>query len=323
MTKDMRFDMNLPKPFIVAEISGNHNGSKQRLWDLIDVASSCGADAVKFQCYTPDTITIDHDGPGFVIQEGNWKGKTLYQLYTESHTPWKWLPKAFGRARTRGLIPFASPFDHTAIDFLETLDCPIYKISSLEAGDIPLVQAAAQTGKPLIISDGIGLAHEAARMSGAEEVYILDCVADYPSQPCLRPGYDGLSDHSLSTTLPVAAIGMGGWIIEKHLTLHRQSERGNDTLFSMEGHEFKKMSYAIREAYEAMHRFKGKSPYSDFKRSLYAVKDITEGEKLTVWNVRSIRPGYGLEPEEIGNVLACTAKVDIKRGTPLSWELCS
>ncbi|WP_269583958.1 pseudaminic acid synthase [Roseibium sp. Sym1] len=331
-------------PYIIAEMSGNHNRDINRAFRLIDAAKEAGADAVKLQTYTADTITIDHDGPGFTLQGGLWDGRKLYELYQEANTPWEWHKQLFDHAKSVGITVFSSPFDFTAIDFLEELGAPAYKIASFEAMDIPLVKKAASTGKPLIISIGVSSLAEAeetvdaVRATGHDDICLLHCVSAYPSKPedanlatvpHLGAAFDvvvGLSDHSPGTALPSAAVALGASVIEKHFTLAR-ADGGPDSAFSLEPDELKRLVEDTRAAWAAKGRVNYGTKGSDeakmgmLRRSLYIVNDVAAGEPLTETNVRSIRPGYGLNPKYLPDVLGRTAKRDLKRGEPLAWDL--
>jgi N-acetylneuraminate synthase len=330
-------------PYVIAEMSGNHNGDINRAFALLEAAKTAGADAVKLQTYTADTITIDHNGPGFRIEGGLWNGRTLYDLYREAHTPWDWHPRLFARARDLGITVFSSPFDSTAIEFLETLGAPAYKIASFEIVDLPLVQRAAKTGKPLIISTGIaslgeiGEAVEAARATGSREIALLHCTSGYPTPPedsnlrtipNLADAFGvvaGLSDHTPGTAVPVAAVVLGASLIEKHFTL-RRADGGPDAAFSLEPEELTELVANCRTAWTALGKVNYELEASEkgnktFRRSLYAVKDIPAGAPLTTENVRSIRPGYGLPPKHLPEILGRRAGRAIARGTPLSWSL--
>lgn len=330
-------------PYIVAEISGNHKGDCERAFRIMEAAKEAGADAVKLQTYTADTITIDHDGPGFRIEGGLWHGRTLYDLYQEAHTPWEWHEALFAKGRELGLTVFSSVFDPTAVDFLEGLGTPAYKIASFEVIDIPLIRKAAATGKPLIISSGmadlreIGDAVSAAADAGAGGIAVLHCVSGYPTPPeesNLRTLPDladklevvlGLSDHTLGTIVPVAAVALGAAIIEKHLTLSR-ADGGPDAAFSLEPAELDTLTEDCRTAWAALGEIQyARKPSEEanalFRRSLYAVEDIATGEPLTTRNVRSIRPGFGLPPKDLPKILGRFAACEIKRGTPLAWPL--
>lgn len=329
-------------PYVIAELSANHNGSIERALKLVEVAAEAGADAVKLQTYRADTITIDHDGPEFVLHGGLWDGRRLYELYEEAHTPWEWHGELFAKARSCGITIFSSPFDPTAIEFLEKLGAPAYKIASFEIVDIPLIELCAQTGKPLIISTGmatraeIGEAVNAALKNGAAGLALLHCTSGYPTpfaEADLRTIPDlarefgvpvGLSDHTDGVSSAIAAIALGGCIIEKHFTMLR-SEGGPDAAFSLEPGELGELTKSCRNAWEALggvrrERAASEAGFVKFRRSLYVVADIAEGEPLTKSNVRSIRPGLGLPPKHLKDVLGRRAKAAITRGTPLSWE---
>ena len=330
-------------PYVVAEMSGNHNGDIGRALALIEAAKAAGADAVKLQTYTADTITIDHDGPGFRIESGLWAGRTLYELYREGHTPWDWHEALFDKGRELGITVFSSPFDHTAVDFLEGLDAPAYKIASFEAVDLPLIERAAKTGKPLIISTGmadreeIGEAVTAARGAGCRDLVLLHCVSGYPTpvEECnLRTLADlaatfnlpvGLSDHTLGTAVPIAAAALGACLIEKHFTL-RRADGGPDAAFSLEADELAALVVAANEAWLAMgavdyDQKPSEREYAGLRRSLYVVSDIAAGGELTTENIRSIRPGFGLAPKHLPRVLGRRVRSALKRGTPLSFDM--
>ncbi|MFD1627106.1 pseudaminic acid synthase [Azospirillum griseum] len=329
-------------PYLIAEMSGNHNGDLNRALALIDAAKAAGADAVKLQTYTADTITIDHDGPGFRLEGGLWGGRTLHDLYREAHTPWEWHEPLFARARSLELTIFSSPFDTTAIELLEGLNAPAFKIASYEMIDLPLIRRAARSGKPLIVSTGLATLGEIAEaveaVGGAAPLALLHCVSGYPTPPedCnLRtiphlaaafPGVTtGLSDHSEGIAIPVAAMAMGATIIEKHFTLAR-ADGGVDSAFSLEPHEFKAMADAVRTAWAAMGRVEyGVKPSEvggrDYRRSLYVVADVAAGEVLTAHHVRSIRPGFGLSPKHLPEIVGRRAARALRRGMPLRWDL--
>lgn len=330
-------------PLIVAELSGNHNGSIERAFALIEAAKQAGADAVKFQTYTADTLTIDHNSPEFVLSGGPWDGRTLHDLYREASTPWDWHPALFTKARELGLLAFSSPFDPTAVDFLESLDCPCYKIASFEIVDLPLVRKAASTGKPLIMSTGIANlgeiqeAVDAARAGGCMDLVLLHCISSYPAKaedanlltlPNLRETFGvpvGLSDHTPGTAVAVASIALGACMVEKHMTLAR-ADGGPDATFSLEPMEFSALVKDCRDAYAALGRVhydsKGcEAGSATVRRSLYFVTDIDKGEIITTKHVRSIRPGFGIGPKYLDDVIGSRATTKITRGTPVSWNL--
>ena len=330
--------------FIVAELSANHLRKFDNAVKLIKEAKEAGADAVKLQTYTPDTITIDCENEYFQIKQGTiWDGKTLYELYKEAYTPWEWQPKLKKIAEEMGLILFSTPFDKTAVDFLEEMNVPAYKIASLEILDIPLIEYVASKGKPVIISTGIATlsdikeAVNACKRMENDQIALLKCISVYPvplgeinlkTIPNLAETFEtivGLSDHTLTISVPIASVALGACIIEKHFTLNRSSG-GADAAFSLEPDEFKAMVKAIREvekalgevSYELTEKMKKSRQHS---RSLFVVKNMKAEEIFTEENIRSIRPGYGLPPKYLKDILGKKAKKDIKRGTPLSWEL--
>ena len=328
-------------PYIVAELSANHRGDIEQAYQLIAAAKRAGADAIKIQTYTADTITIDHDGPGFRIEGGLWHGRTLYELYQEAYTPWEWHADLFARARALGITIFSSPFDPTAVDFLEQLDAPAYKVASFEIVDLPLIERMAATGKPLIISTGmadaeeIGEAVEAARGAGCREIALLHCTSGYPTPPedsnlsaLAALGsfgvVTGLSDHTLGIVVPIGAVALGAAIIEKHVTL-RRADGGLDSAFSLEPEELADMAEACTTAWKALGRpdyVRAPSEASNLvlRRSLYVVKGIKAGEFFTPENVRSIRPAHGLAPKHLPEILGRRAAVDLPKGTPLDWS---
>lgn len=329
--------------FIVAEMSGNHNQSFSRARKIIDAAAASGADAIKLQTYTPDTLTITSDKPWFKIKSGPWRGRTLYDLYQEAYTPWEWQPKLKKYAEKKGLVFFSTPFDETAVDFLEKMHVTLYKVASFEIGDIPLLRRIGKTKKPVIISRGmatiqeIKLAIKTLKTSGASHVAILHCVSSYPAEPDemnLATISDitkkfkvisGLSDHTIGITVPVAATALGASIIEKHVTLKR-SQGGPDASFSLEPHEFKAMVAAVRDAEQAVGKPSYKAGNKEaqnvvFRKSLFVVKDMKKGDVFTKKNARAIRPGYGLPPKRYEAVIGKRAARDIKRGTPLVASL--
>lgn len=329
-------------PYIIAELSGNHNGQLERALELVDAAASTGADAVKLQTYTADTITINSDRPEFKIHGGLWDGRSLYDLYQEASTPWEWHEEIFKRAREHGLDVFSSPFDPTAVDFLEALDVPAYKIASFEIVDIPLIAKVAATNKPIIMSTGVANYGEiekacAAASASAGGYSILHCVSAYPTEPkdmnlrtmnALHEAFGapvGLSDHSLGSAVAVAAVVSGASIVEKHLTLKR-SDGGPDAGFSLEPHEFKRMVEDCHIAHSALGNVKYNRKgigggNAQFRRSLYVVQDIKKGEAFSEANLRSIRPGLGLDPEHLFTINGKCAQKDIKAGTPLEWSM--
>lgn len=330
-------------PYIIAELSGNHNGDIGRAFALIEAAKVAGADAVKLQTYTADTITIDCDRPEFRIAGGLWDGRTLYELYQQASTPWEWHDALFAKARDLGIAIFSSPFDFTAVDFLEKLDAPAYKIASFEVIDLPLIERVAATGKPVIMSTGMATPAEiaeavaAARGARCTDLVLLHCVSGYPTPPeemnlaaipALRETYNvdiGLSDHTLGTSVSIAAVALGAVVIEKHLTL-RRADGGPDAEFSLEPEELARLVTESRVAHAALGRADTALTASEtgmvqYRRSLYTVENIKAGEGFTNKNVRSIRPGLGLKPKHLPDVIGARAAADIARGTPLSWDL--
>jgi pseudaminic acid synthase len=330
--------------YVVAELSANHHQEFEQAVRILHAAKAVGADAVKLQTYTPDTITIRSDREYFRIGGGTlWDGRTLYDLYGEAHTSWAWQPRLKQVADDLDLDLFSSPFDSTAVDFLEGMHVPAYKLASCELVDIPLIQKMAQTGKPLLISTGMATLEEideavnAARNAGCKEIALLKCTAAYPALPDemnLRTIPEmarrfqvpvGLSDHSTGIAVPVAAVALGACIIEKHITLSR-SLQGPDSAFSLEPQEFKSMVDAVRIAEKALGEVHfGASPREQstrvFRRSLFIVEDVRQGQTLTPENVRSIRPGHGLHTRHLPEVIGKRAARDIERGTPVSWDL--
>ena len=332
------------KVFIVAELSANHNHNYDLAVQSIKAIKDCGADAVKVQTYTADTLTIDSDRDYFKIQQGTiWDGATLYQLYQTAYTPWEWQPKLKLLSEDMGLIFFSTPFDKSSVDFLENINVPAYKIASFEIVDIPLIEYTASKGKPIIISTGIATeeeikdAVEACRRSGNDQIALLKCTSEYPAKiedanlkmiPLLASNFNviaGLSDHTLSTTVPIAAAAMGARIIEKHFILDKKIG-GPDSSFSLEPSEFKKMVDEIRQVEKALGRVdfelsdKTKKNRT-FARSLFAVMDIAAGELFTENNIRSIRPSNGLSPKYLKDILGKRALANIEKGTPLNWSL--
>lgn len=331
-------------PFIIAEMSGNHNRSLDNALAIVQAAADAGADAVKLQTYTADTITLDVRTGPFVISDPNspWSGRKLYELYQEAHTPWEWHQPLFQRAKELGILAFSTPFDPTAVDYLEALDVPAYKVASFELIDLPLIEKIARTGKPIIMSTGMATlaeideAVQAARGAGAKEIALLKCSNAYPAQPedmnlrtigHLAEAFGvpaGLSDHTLGIAVPVAAVALGAAIIEKHLALSR-SEPGPDVAFSLEPHEFREMVQASRIAQRAAGSVDyGMSPREAasraHRRSLFVVRDMKAGEAFTSETVRSVRPADGLPPKFLPNVLGRRAATDLAAGMPLRWE---
>lgn len=329
--------------FIIAELSGNHGGKLSRALELIAAAKEAGADAVKLQTYTADTITLRCDDERFRIGAGTiWEGRQLHDLYAEASTPWKWHKELFAEAAKYDLTCFSSPFDPTAVDFLESLNCPAYKIASFELVDLPLIRKAASTGKPLIMSTGMATLSEiheavgAARDGGSGGLVLLKCTSGYPAPPesmnlrtipALAAEFSvpvGLSDHTMGISAPVTAVALGASIIEKHLILDR-AEGGPDSTFSLNVDEFRSMVRAVREAEAALGsvRFEpgpAEMASRKFRRSLFVVEDIAQGEIFTTRNVRSIRPSDGLPPKYLGDILGARAVESLSRGTPLAWQ---
>jgi len=330
-------------PYVIAEMSANHNGDINNAFKIIDMAKSSGADAVKMQTYTPDTLTIDCDLSDFQLTDGLWAGRSLYELYQEAYTPWDWHKLIFDYAKKVGITIFSSPFDNTAVDLLEDLDTPAYKIASFEAVDLPLIKYVAKTGKPMIISTGMADAEEiqeaidAAREGGCKQLAILHCVSGYPAPAedyNLRTLADmqthfqvpvGLSDHTLDNTTAITSVAMGACIIEKHVTLDRNGG-GPDDSFSLEEPELKALCDNAKTAWKALGQVDYGRKSSEqgnvkFRRSLYFVKDIKAGETIIAEHVKSIRPGYGLAPKFYDDVIGKTINQNIQRGTPVSKGL--
>lgn len=331
-------------PFIVAEMSGNHSQSLEMALEIVEAAAKAGVHAVKLQTYTADTLTIDADNEDFTVNDSNslWKGQTLYKLYQQAYTPWEWHEPIFKRCHELGLIAFSSPFDESAVDFLEGLNVPAYKIASFENNHLPLIRKAASTGKPLIVSTGMATIAEldeavrTAREAGCKELILLKCTSTYPAAPKdtnlrtvphLRQLFNvevGLSDHTLGIGVSVASAALGATVIEKHFTLKR-SEGGVDALFSMEPDEMKLLVKETHTAWEALGQVRyGPTQREEasvmFRRSIYVVEDIRKGMSFTAKNVRIIRPGNGLHPRHYDFLLSRTASCDIQRGTPMNWD---
>ncbi|WKJ89675.1 pseudaminic acid synthase [Methylomonas montana] len=333
------------RPFIIAEMSGNHNQSLDRALDIVEAVASSGAHGLKIQTYTPDTMTIDLDEREFHIGDPNslWAGASLYKLYGEAYTPWEWHKPIFEHARRMGLIPFSTPFDDTAVDFLESLDVPCYKIASFENTDLPLIRRVAATGKPLIISTGMATLAEldetvrAAREAGCKDLILLKCTSTYPAAanntniltiPHLREMFNcevGLSDHTMGVGVGVASVALGATVIEKHFTLNR-ADGGVDSAFSMEPTEMEQLVVEAERAWQSL----GQVSYGPteaeqkslvFRRSLYVVKDVKAGEVLTLDNLRAIRPGCGLPPKYLSILLGRRLAKAVNKGTPMSWDL--
>lgn len=329
-------------PYVIAELSANHNGKLETALLIIEEAKKAGADAVKLQTYKPDTITLNYDTDDFKIHGGLWDGRTLYNLYQEAHMPWEWHKDLFEHARNLDITIFSSPFDSTAVDLLEDLNAPAYKIASFEAVDLPLIKYVAATGKPMIISTGMADAEEiqeaieTAREAGCKDLAVLHCVSGYPA-----PAEDynlhtitdmikrfglvtGLSDHTIENTTAIASVALGASIIEKHFTLNRNGG-GPDDSFSLEPAEMAELCKGVKTAWHSL----GKVDYSrksseqgnvKFRRSLYFVRDLKAGEVVTSESIRSVRPGFGLMPREVDRVINLRVIKDIKAGTPVKWE---
>lgn len=330
-------------PYVIAEMSANHNGDINNAYKIIDMAKASGADAVKLQTYHPDTITMDMNTPEFMIKGGLWDGQSLYELYKGAFMPWEWHKPLFDYAKKVGITIFSSPFDNTAVDLLEDLNTPAYKIASFEAVDLPLIKYVAQTGKPMIISTGMADAEEiqeaieAAREGGCKELAILHCVSAYPalaSDYNLRTLADmrqkfglvtGLSDHTIDNITAITSVALGSSIIEKHVTLDRNGG-GADDSFSLESQELTELCVGVKTAWEALGqvdygRKSSEQANVKFRRSLYFVKDIKEGEVITKEYVKSIRPGFGLVPKYMEEIIGKKIASNVKRGTPVSFNL--
>ncbi|MEK4285477.1 MULTISPECIES: pseudaminic acid synthase [Ureibacillus] len=345
----MNFDTSLlhntTKPFIIAEMSGNHNQSLERALEIVEAAAKSGAHAIKIQTYTADTLTLNVETKDFMIQDNEslWKGKSLYELYNEAYTPWEWHKPIFDRAKELGLIAFSTPFDETAVDFLEELDAPLYKIASFENNHLPLIKKVASTGKPMIVSTGMATLAEldelvrTVKEAGCKDLVLLKCTSTYPASPentniltipHMKQLFDdvqvGLSDHTMGIGVAVASVALGATVIEKHFTLSR-ADGGVDSAFSLEPDEMKALVEETERAWLAL----GKVTYGitdkekaslKFRRSIYASRDIKAGEPFTKDNIRIVRPGYGIEPKYYEQILGNISKKNISKGTAITWE---
>ncbi|HEU4472535.1 MAG TPA: pseudaminic acid synthase [Flavisolibacter sp.] len=333
------------RPFVIAEMSGNHNQSIERAKEIIDAAAESGAHAIKFQTYTPDTLTINVKKGLFYISDEKslWFGQTLYDLYKVAYTPWEWHKELFEHARSRGIIPFSSPFDETSVDFLESLDVPCYKIASFENNHLPLLRKVAQTGKPVIVSTGLSTVAgiyetvNTLREAGCKDLILLKCTSSYPATPenthlltiphmrDLFRCHVGLSDHTMGIGVPLAAVALGARVIEKHFTL-RRADGGVDSTFSLEPDELKALVVESERGFQGLGRvsydiLEAERNSLRFKRSVYITEDVKKGEVFTEKNVRIIRPGDGLHPRYLPDILGRRASGDIEKGTPASWNL--
>ncbi|WP_337033157.1 pseudaminic acid synthase [Paenibacillus illinoisensis] len=333
------------KPFVIAEMSGNHNQSLERALEIVEAAAKSGAEAIKLQTYTAETMTLDiHEGD-FYIEDPNslWKGSSLYNLYQEAYTPWEWHKPIFDRAHELGMLAFSTPFDETAVDFLESLNVPAYKIASFENTDIQLIRKVAATGKPLIISSGMASIAEldetvrAAREAGCEDLVLLKCTSTYPATPentniLTIPHMEqlfgcsvGISDHTMGVGVSVAAVALGAVVIEKHFTL-RRADGGVDSAFSLEPEELEALVVESQRAWQALGRItygatEREKPSLKHRRSLYISKDLKQGDVLTRDNIKAIRPGMGLPTKYLDELLGRTVSKDVTKGTPLTWEV--
>ena len=332
------------EPFVIAEMSGNHNQSLERALEIVEAAAEAGADALKIQTYTADTMTLEVEKGDFVISDPNspWTNKSLYNLYQEAYTPWEWHQSIFDRCQELGMIAFSSPFDETAVDFLESLHVPCYKIASFECTDIPLIRKVARTKKPMIISTGMCTVAEieetvqAAKEEGCKELILLKCTSTYPTTPenshiktipHMKELFQcpiGLSDHTLGSGVAVASVALGASVIEKHFTLSRE-DGGVDAPFSLEPEEFHLLVQETKRAWQAMGQVqygptKAEHQSKKYRRSIYVTENVKKGEPLTRDNIRVIRPGFGLAPKYYEMCLGKTVKQPIEKGTPLSWD---
>lgn len=335
------------RPFLIAEMSGNHNQSLERALAIVDAAAEHGADAIKLQTYTADTMTLNLRAPGFVIDDPKslWAGRQLYELYQEAHTPWEWHAPIMDRAAQHGLQCFSTPFDFSSVDFLESLGVPAYKIASFEITDLPLIRRVAATGKPVIMSTGMATAAEideavrAARAAGCRDLVLLKCTSTYPASaentnvatiPHMRTLFGcevGLSDHTLGCGVAVAAVALGATVIEKHFTLCR-ADGGVDAAFSMEPHELRQLREEVDRAWLAVGQVcygptAGEMKSLAFRRSLYIAQDLKAGDVLTRENLRCVRPGFGLAPKHLDSLLGLRVGRDVMAGTPMRWDLLS
>lgn len=333
------------KPFIIAEMSGNHNQSLERALEIVEAAARAGAHGMKIQTYTADTMTLDLDRDEFSIKDPKslWAGTSLYKLYQQAYTPWEWHKPIFDRCRELGMVGFSTPFDASAVDFLESLEVPVYKIASFENTDLPLIRKVAKTGKPMIISTGMATLAElddtvrAAREAGCRDLVLLKCTSTYPASPentnistipHMRELFGcqvGLSDHTMGVGVAVASVALGATVIEKHFTL-RRADGGVDSAFSMEPEEMRALVAESERAWQSMGRVaygptEAEKPSLQFRRSLYIVEDLEAGAVLTEKNLRAIRPGRGLPPKHIGLLLGKRISRKARRGTPMSWDL--
>ncbi|WP_406611099.1 pseudaminic acid synthase [Agarivorans sp. JK6] len=330
-------------PYIIAELSANHNGSLEKALDTMVAIKNAGADAIKIQSYTPDTMTIDSEMPGFLIEDGLWKGQSLYQLYSKAYTPFDWHQALFDKAKELGITLFSSPFDESAVDLLESLSCPAYKIASFELVDLPLISYVAKTGKPMIMSTGMASLEEiseavaCARDNGCDELVLLHCISAYPSPieqanlsslQGLSKRFDclvGLSDHSIGHTAAVCATALGASVIEKHVTLDR-NDGGPDSSFSLEPVELSQLVQLSKQAHASLGETRLEIQKSEqenlrFRRSVYFVEDLDAGTVIESKHLRRIRPGFGLPPKAFDQLIGKTVTQDVVKGTPTSWDL--
>jgi len=339
---------DIHKPFVIAEMSGNHNNKIERAMDLVKAAHESGADAIKLQTYTPDTMTINHSGGLFDIKDKKslWYNRNLYDLYKEAHTPWEWHKEIFDYAKSLGIIAFSTPFDESAVDFLENLDVPAYKIASFETNHFPLLKKIAKINKPVFISTGTSTFNEIYKSvkylkdNGADKIIIFKCTSSYPASsehsnlntiPFLKSIFPdnviGLSDHTKGIGASIASVALGARVIEKHFTLQR-SDGGVDSAFSIEPPELRNLVIEVDRAFKALgvvqlDTQKTEIKSRQFRRSVYVIKDVKEGEKFSEKNIKIIRPGDGLNPKNWERLLSLRASKSIKRGTPLDWDLVS